>query len=422
MKSFKRLPIISLIGVFTLITLGACFIYPIDSYELTGIRRLLYLQKVKSGEITGTLPPKGAQKSLSEIKLSLVNPKGDSLSQLPEVDAALQKKINALFPGLDDSYAISVLDITEGKPIRYAKRKETTGFQPGSVGKLTVLVGLFDQLEKLYPDDSESKRKLLKNTMVKAGAWALPNEHTVPFYIPETNKFFKRTVQAGDVFSLYEWTDHMLSVSSNAAASVVWRELVLMDVFGKDYPVSEEKANEYFATTSKVELTKTGMRIVNQPLRNLGIPENEWKLGNFFTSGAKKLIPGSGGSIGTPKGLMKFLVAMERGEVIDKWSSLEMKRMMYITDRRIRYAGSASLVNAAVYYKSGSLYSCKPEEGFECKKYHGNVKNYMNSVAIVEHPDGTKYMVVLMSNVLRKNSSSDHYQLATSIDKILRAP
>lgn len=91
-----------------------------------------------------------------------------------------------------------------------------------------------------------------------------------------------------------------------------------------------------------------------------------------------------------------------------------------MTDRRIRYATSPRLTKAAVYFKSGSLYKCKKEEGFECKKYMGNVENYMNSVAIVEHPDGTVYMVALMSNVLKKNSNIDHQTLATYIDDIIR--
>ena len=50
----------------------------------------------------------------------------------------------------------------------------------------------------------------------------------------------------------------------------------------------------------------------------------------------------------------------------------------------------------------------------------GNVENYMNSVIIVEHPDGTTYLVTLMSNVLRKNSNIDHMTLAAEIDKIVR--
>jgi hypothetical protein len=93
---------------------------------------------------------------------------------------------------------------------------------------------------------------------------------------------------------------------------------------------------------------------------------------------------------------------------------------MYMTDRRIRYGASPALKEAAVYFKSGSLYKCQPEEGFSCGKYRGNVHNYMNSVAIVEHPDSTTYIVALMSNVRRKNSATDHMMLAAAIDKKVR--
>lgn len=117
---------------------------------------------------------------------------------------------------------------------------------------------------------------------------------------------------------------------------------------------------------------------------------------------------------------MKFLVSLERGVVIDSSSSLEIKRLLYMTDRRIRYAAAPQLTSAAVYFKSGSLYSCKQEEGYTCEKYKGNVSNYMNSVAIVEHADGTTYLVVLMSNVLKKNSASDHAALSSSIDRICK--
>jgi hypothetical protein len=91
-----------------------------------------------------------------------------------------------------------------------------------------------------------------------------------------------------------------------------------------------------------------------------------------------------------------------------------------MTATRIRYASSGALTEAAVYFKSGSLYQCREEEGYECQKYMGNVSNYMNSVIIVEHPDGMVYLVALMSNVLKKNSAADHSALAAKIDRALR--
>ena len=395
--------------------------YPVDGYLLTGISRLARLQLVLSGEIQDKPLPKGAQKSIDDIELHLLGPRGDSLRELPTPDPELQKKLNALFPNLSESYSITLLDISPNKPVRYAARKETRGFQPGSVGKLTIVAGLFCELENLYPDSFELRRDLLKKKFVKAGPWCITNEHTVPFYDPETKKFFKRVVQPQDVFSLYEWVDHMLSVSSNAAASIVWREVMLMRYYGEEYPeLTEEEAVAFFKNTPKPQLTEIAMSVVNDPLRELGITEEEWKLGSLFTSEGKKMVPGTGGSSASPAGLMKYLIAMERGQIVDPASSLEIKRLMYMTATRIRYAASPALAEAAVYFKSGSLYKCRPEEGYTCKKYAGNVENYMNSVAIVEQPDSTVYMVALMSNVLRKNSNIDHNGLASQIDRLVR--
>jgi hypothetical protein len=411
--------------LFTVAILSLSFIspYPIDGYRSTGIKRLNRLELILSGEIKASKPPIGAQKSISEIQLNLLAECGNTLSAIPPPDPEFQKAINGLFDNLNENYSLSVLDITPGRPVRYAGRKEKDQYQPGSVGKIAVAMGLLTELSCIYPNDFAKRQALMRDKMVLAGKWAMTDEHTVPFFYPETKKLVKRTVNEKDVFSLYEWLDHMFSVSNNGAASVAWREAVLMREFGYKYPnLTQEQADEFFKTTPKSVLSNMANAVVNEPIGALGISPKEWRLGTFFTKGAGSYIPKQGGSTGSTSGLMKYLVAMERGLVIDQPSSLELKRMLYMTDRRIRYASAPSLSNAAVYFKSGSLYSCIPEEGYKCAKYSGNKDNYMNSVAIVEHPDGTTYMAVLMSNVRKKNSNSDHSRLAASIDKICKKP
>ncbi len=413
-----------LLSVTVLFSFGFIVInhYPIDGYEHTGIKRLKRLELVKSGEIKETSKlPEGAMKSWSEIQLNLVARNTDSVDAFLVPDEKFQKEISGLFKGLDKSYSLTVLDISNMDSVRYAGRNEKAGYQPGSVGKLAVLAGLFRQLARIYPDSWEQRTQLLRNKSVKAGVWGLTDEHTIPIYNIEKNTLVKRQVIASDVFTLYEWTDHMLSVSNNGAASIVWREVLLMAAFGREYPqLTEERALIYFKTTPKKELTDLGNDVVNLPLRDLGITFDEWRLGSFFTRGANTYVGDKGGSIGTPVGLMKFLVQLEQGKIVDEASSLEMKRLMYMTDRRIRYAQAPSLKEAAVYFKSGSLYKCDRSKDEACVKYMGNVTNFMNSVIIVEQPDNCKYMVVLMTNVLRKNSASDHMYLAGSIDKVIR--
>lgn len=396
--------------------------YPIDGYERTGIKRLKRLEMIKNGELKDTSPlPEGAKKSWTDIQLNLLSRKADSVGSFFVVDESFQKEINGLFRGLDKSYSLTLLDISDPDSVRYAERNKTFGYQPGSVGKLAVLTALFEQLEKIYPDSFEKRTTLLKTKVVKAGVWGLTDEHTIPIFDIEKKTLVKRQVIASDVFSLYEWTDHMLSVSNNGAASIVWREALLMAAFGEKYPeLTEEEAMAYFKETPKKDLTDLANDVVNLPLRDLGITSDEWRLGSFFTGGANTYVGDKGGSIGSPYGLMKFLIQLEQGNVIDEESSLEMKRLMYMTDRRIRYAQSPALKEASVYFKSGSLYKCDRSKGEECGKYMGNVQNFMNSVIIVEQPDNCRYMVVLMTNVLRKNSASDHMYLASAIDKIVR--
>ncbi|MFK7772078.1 MAG: serine hydrolase [Saprospiraceae bacterium] len=414
----KKRRTLLLLTVFLLPIMG---FYPIDGYERTGIKRLKRLELIDDGEMKGKELDPGATLLLKDIKLHLPRVHRDSVAALFEVDEEMQKELNSFFPNLDESYSLTVMDITSGKPTRYARRQEDRQFQPGSVGKLAVVVGFFAELSKIYPYSFEKRVELMKNRSVRAGQWGVKDQHTVPFYDIEKERLVKRQVTTSDVFTLYEWIDHMLSVSNNGAAAIVWREAILMRVFGKKYPtLTDEEANEYFEKTKKSELTEIHLQVVNDPLRKLGIGEDEWRLGTLFTRGASGIIPPKGGSVGSPLGLMKFMVALERGVVVDYLSSLEIKRLMYLTDRRIRYASNKALDDAAVYFKSGSLYSCDRTTMPDCGKYRGNRMNYMNSVSIIERPDGTAYLVALMTNVLKRNSNSDHNRLAGKIDELVR--
>lgn len=340
----------------------------------------------------------------------------------PSEDKDLSRAINGIFSYLEPEYSISLMDVTDPKNIRYAGRKEQVGYQPGSVGKIAAAVALFAELDKIYGDDWEAKRAILYTKRVRGNEFVISDHHTVPFYDIQKEKYYKRVVERSDEFSLYEWLDHMFSKSSNAAASVIMREVILLHCMDASYEcASIEEMAEFFEITDRRTLGDLSEDLINCPIRDLGIEEDEWKLGGFFTHGAEKYVPRQGGSIGSTKGLMKYMYRMEQGKVIDERSSLELKRMMYMTDRRIRYAGSRAIADDAVYFKSGSLYSFKDEPGFVKKKYAGNRYNYMNSIAIVEKLDTTKkkYMVALMSNVLRKNSVNEHYGLATQLDRLI---
>lgn len=412
-----------LFGIITGLSflIGTVLAYPIDGFDHTGIRRLKRIELIMAGTIPGPKIPPGATLTLAEITLhpgikdlNLSNPG-------VLIDEKLQNQIESLFPNRDESYSLAVLDISPGRPFRLALRQADRRFPVGSVGKLAVLAGLFNELQRLFPDAVDKRNEMLTSRVVPAGPWIETDYHDIPIYFPDTELYASRPARQGDRFSLYEWADHMISASANSAASTLWKELILMRHFGNLYPPSMEEEETFFSTFPKHRLTELMASVVNEPLLKIEITAEEFHLGSFFTSEGKKRVPGEGDSFATPFGLLKFLVAMEQGRIVDPWSSLEIKRLMYTTARRIRYASSPALSTAAVYFKSGSLYRCQPETGFSCKKYMGNKDNIMNSVVIVEHPDSRIYLVALMSNVLKKNSAVDHQTIGTEIESLMKS-
>jgi hypothetical protein len=203
---------------------------------------------------------------------------------------------------------------------------------------------------------------------------------------------------------------------------MAWREALLLNVYGRRYPPSPEEAAAYFKNTPKTELTERSIRVLEEPLEEMGLDTNLLRLRTFFTRGASNAIPGRG-SFASPRTLVRWLTKMEQGKVVDEWSSLEIKRLMYFTRGRYRYAASPALNDAAVYFKSGSLFRCVPEEGFQCIQYRGNAENLMHSVAVIESPAGSDrarvYLVSMMSNVLKVNSAAEHMEIGTQIERLI---
>jgi hypothetical protein len=390
--------------------------YPVDGFAYSGIRRIERLRLRLAGELEGPMPVLGGRKSIHDIKLHATAMA--DMDGLPERDPQLQTEIERLFSDRDPSYSLAVLDITPGRPVRYSSLRPERLASPGSVGKLVIATGLFSELARLYPDDPDARLRLLRERMITADRWIHHDHHKVVLFDVDTHEVGFRPIEDGDTFSLFEWADHMLSASANAAASTVWKEVMLMRAFGADYPPSKEDEEAFFEDTPRSELQRLSIDVVNTPLRQLGIAEGEWQLGTFFTRTGKNIVPGTR-SYASPRALVLYLLRIEQGRVIDEWSSLELKRLIYMTEKRIRYASAPRLAKAAVYFKSGSLYRCKKEEGYSCGKYKGNVDNFMNSVATVETEDGRVYLVALMSNVLKINSAVEHQTLATYIERIL---
>ena len=137
-----------------------------------------------------------------EINFNLLNYEDRDVDNFPEVDPALQKVVTRFFNSLEKDYSISIMDITEEPPVRYAEHRPTSGYQPGSVGKLAVLLGFFTELTNIYGNDWEAKRALLKSKLVWCGKWGIPNSHTVPFYDITKDKLEKRHVKADEIYAV----------------------------------------------------------------------------------------------------------------------------------------------------------------------------------------------------------------------------
>jgi hypothetical protein len=389
--------------------------YPLDGDKRTGIRRLTGYRLAQAGQVQGPKVPPGGRWPEDRIGLRLLAHKSLDLGERTPKDPALQKGLEEIVAGRSDSYGLALLDITDPQKPRYAAVRENVAQLPGSIGKLCIVSGMMGALARRAPAIPD-REALLRRTMRRADGFVLQDGKTVPFYEDGWPAIVNRQIRPGDVFSLWEWLDHMLSQSSNAAGSFSWKEALLLRHFGPAYPPAAE-AEKAFLGGDKAGLAAEALETLEEPLRNAGIDTNSLRLGTMFTRGGTSVIPGSK-SYGTPRELLRWLLRLEQGRIVDEWSSLEIKKLIYFARPRYRYASSPALNNAAVFFKSGSFFECRPEPGFTCKAYAGNETNIMNSVAIVETEKST-YLVALMSNVLRVNSAAEHQRVATMVARLI---
>ena len=414
-----------LTGLFlsSLIVLGASaaiMAYPLDGYEETGIRRVEGARLAHEGLATGGHQPPGALLSTDQVDLRLLDERD---LELPPPDPGFTSKIESLLGENADRYGVAVLDLSDPDNLRYAEHRGGYRQNVGSVGKLISALGLFQALADTWPDDLERRKAILRDTILTADDFSHTDHHTIRIFDVESRELTRRPIQDGDQGSLWEYLDWTLSVSSNSAAAMIMRDAMLLRHFGQAYPVPEEEIRAFFADTPAAELTRLFQRTFWEPVTRNGLSLDQIRQGSFFTRQGKQNVNGGGNSYATARTLMEFILLMEQGKLVDEWSSRQLKRLLYMTERRIRYASSPELKDAAVYFKSGSWYKCKEEEGFKCTAYSGNVINYMNSVAIIEQEvDGVKlhYIAIVISNVLRKNSAVEHQTMGTEVHRLIK--
>lgn len=395
--------------------------YPIDEGARTQVRRLDWQTEVNAGKARGTKLKPGAEWSGERIVLKMTDAGRDFvLTDKTPKDATLQAGLEKILArNAFENYHVAILDITNPKAPRFAGVSETEEQTPGSVAKLLVAAGLLDAVAKRFGEDLAAREAFLRTTAVSADAWLMPNGHEVP--VVHGSKVTIRAIKPGDRFTLWEWMDHALSPSSNAAGTLVWRESTLMALLGAEYPPKSWDP-KLFSRWSRQEFTDAVFKAIDQPQTAAGLDPDKFRLRAFFTKGAGKYIQ-SASSRTSPLALLQWMVKVEQAKMVDAFSSRELKKLMYLTRRRVRYAQSAELDNSAVFFKSGSLFECKPEPGYTCGQYRGNKVNVLNALVEVETEKadgGHVYLVAVMSNELKKNAALDHGRLAGEIHALVQ--
>ncbi len=456
----KRLTF-AVLGALLLLDGAEVRAYPTDEFERTQMRRLKWQQAVNAGEKRGSKIPAGAQWPTSKVRLRLSELGKDyRLTAETPKDPALQAGLEAILKrGSFKRYNVAIVDITDPAAVRWAGVHETDTQTPGSVAKVLAAAGLFEELKQRFPQDLAAREAFLRDTKIVADDWSMPNSHEVPVIDAAGNASIRR-VFAGDTFSLWEWLDHALSPSSNAAGTTVWREAILMRLLGPGaYPPAAYDGPLY-ARWDKPTFSAAAFDVLDKPLRDAGLDPASFSLRLFFTKGPSKYLDNDE-SRTSPLALVQWMLAVEQGRMVDAWSSLELKKLLYLTRRRVRYAKAPELKEAAVYFKSGSLFECAPEEGFTCVQYQGNVVNVLNALVEVEAeppaaaaipaaptppsaPEAQKapappetpvttatsapsspkpttvYIVAVMSNELKRNAAEDHAKLASALHELVQ--
>lgn len=397
---------------------GAVAAYPLDGLEESGIRRLqgfLLAQQVPGG---AKLWPGQLLRS-DQIALRLPTydgPDFDELTEDPDLAAFLAKTLRQR----DPSYGMVLIDLTDAGTLRWAGLRPDVKQNAGSVGKLLCMTALFYALAEAFPD-VDDRARVLRESVSPAGSWVDKEIHKVPKWSDALQRNLYSVIVPADEFRLSEWLDHAISASANGAGTIIWREAMLIRHFGAEYPKDFAESERFFAETPKTQLAALAQSVITEPLERAGIDTSNLQQGSFWTANSKRKVPGRI-SFATPRELARLMFRIEEGRLVDPWTSLQMKKYMYLTKRRYRYSYAPELGDAAVFFKSGSLYSCRPEEGFRCDKYMGNDRNLMNSVAIVEGVGEAEphYIAVLMSNVLKFNSAWDHSRIAAAVHETIR--
>ena len=190
------------IGFFIIvaITSGNCQAYPLDGTAATGIARLEGYRLVQQGMLRGRKLPSGALLPMEKIDVRLMNQRDEEPG---EPDANFTARVRQFLGDKADQYSIAVLDCSDPAGWRYALHRGNVPYNPGSVGKLMVVLAVFQTLADIYPDDVAARCRVLRDAKVQADAFIRNDSHKVPFWDPEAGRLIYRPLREGDRANLF---------------------------------------------------------------------------------------------------------------------------------------------------------------------------------------------------------------------------
>ena len=121
-----------------------------------------------------------------------------------------------------------------------------------------------------------------------------------------------------DTGNIWEYLDWTLSVSSNSAAAMTMRDAMILRRLGRDYPLPEEKISPFFDAMPGSERTRLFQETFWAPVTANGMSLDQIRQGSFFTREGKRIVAGGGLSYASARSLMQFLLAMEKGQLVDE--------------------------------------------------------------------------------------------------------
>ena len=111
----------------------------------------------------GRRQPPGARLPASLVDLRLLD-HPDMV--LPEPDPEFTARVLKLLGDKANRYGVAVLDLSDIDNPRYAEHRADYKQNVGSVGKIAVALALFQALADIYPDDIETRKRLLRETII----------------------------------------------------------------------------------------------------------------------------------------------------------------------------------------------------------------------------------------------------------------